>query len=107
MPAKRLTTNGTGTTARLELRLRGWQDLGALPAAAPVDSREPILPAIASRLRAIKPLLSGTCSSIRDVRAMRKARSAGPLPPRLRNTVSVSRASTMALFQLSCTGDRE
>ena len=39
------------------------------------------------------------------MRSVRSARSAGPLPPRLRKTVSVSLAPTIACFQFMCAGD--
>ena len=50
-------------------------------------------------------LVSGSRSK-RVVFSVRNARSAGELN-RLRKTVSVSRASTMASFQFWCTGDSD
>ena len=42
---------------------------------------------------------------MRVVFSVRSARSAGPGPKRLRNTVSVSSAARIAFFQFMCTGD--
>ena len=50
-------------------------------------------------------MFSGGVRSKAAVFSVRMARRAGPGPNRFRNTVSVSRAATMASFQFAWTGD--